>query len=204
MYALLDESDNLVAGKPIEIYRVSRAITLPDGLQLPGNWMQLLSIPEKALMHIFPLQTTTFDKHREYNTGASTFTFDGSMIYETIITAPLPEPEGLDRYKQVAYVLVDNMAQVKITEAENTPTVSEDYADDSIGKQRADLRRNNRAKSKVPISDADDNLFDHIDKVYDGADLIRDAIEVAADYDAVDAILLQLDTDSAWPTWTPL
>lgn len=204
MYALLNDSDQLVAGAPIEIYRNSRAITLPDGLQLPGNWMQLLTTSEKQALHIFILTTIGFDTTRFIATGASTFTFDGTQITETILFAPKSEPQGLDAYKIQAYIVVDAEAVNRIDAAENIPTAIEDYTDDPDGKDRADNRRNNKAKKNDPISDADDNLFDHIDKVYDGADLIRDGVEAAVDYDAVDLILSGLSTNANWPTWTPI
>lgn len=203
MYALLNDSDQLVSGEPVEIYRNSRAIALPDGLQLPGNWMQLLTLEEKNVLHIWPLATIGFDESRYVETG-STFTFDGTQVTETLLFAPKPEPEGLEAYKIQAYLVVDSEAMNKINEAETVPTSTEDYTEDPVNKGRADSKRNNRAKSKVPISDADDHLFDHIDKIHDAADNIRDTIEVAIDYDAIDVITDNLATNLQWPTWSPI
>jgi len=83
MYALLSNTDQLVDGKPVEIYRKSKAIEV-NGLSLPSNWMQLLSKEEKQALHIWPLTTVTYDKDTNKATGAeNTYTFD-TIVYETI------------------------------------------------------------------------------------------------------------------------
>lgn len=205
MYALLDETDNLVGGEPIDIYRKLKAITLPDGTQLPKNWLELTSPAEQEAVHIWPMTTNTWDKAQFHATGEDeTYTFDGVTIAETTPTAPNAEPESLNAYKDAAFGKINDEVQDRIEAAETTPEVGVDYTGQADRKARADSRRNNKAKSKDKLKGSDEHLVAHIDLIHDGADLITIDVDSAVDYAAVDAVLAGLETNPAWPVWSPI
>ena len=89
MYALLDNNDQLVAGKPVEIYRKPKAEIIND-IQYPRNWMQALTLAEKQAIHVWPLVAgNTIDSDVERAAGDPTYTFDNTNVIETIPTQDL-------------------------------------------------------------------------------------------------------------------
>lgn len=107
---------------------------------------------------------------------------------------------NLEDYKEVSYLQVDGQASIRQEAAEANPSIGVNL--DENGRVRNNNRRNNKAKKKInTITDADDHLFDHIDLIYDAADLIRDDIEAALDIPMVDAILDVMPVDARWPVW---
>lgn len=97
MYAQLDETDNLVGSKPIAVYRRPQAITLPNGDQLPRNWMSLFSQAEMQAMHIWPLVENVIDTKVERPSGEPTYVFDSVNVNATTPTQDLT----LDGYRAV-------------------------------------------------------------------------------------------------------
>jgi DNA-binding ferritin-like protein len=109
----------------------------------------------------------------------------------------------LEEYKNEAESIADGEAERRIALAEANPLVGQDL--DENGRIRNNRRRNNKAKRKInEITDADDHLLDHIDLIYDSLYLRLDAIEAAADYAAVEAIINDISNDIHWPTWSPI
>lgn len=110
MYALLNDSDQLVAGQPVAIYRKPGPVTVGD-LQLPPNWMQVLTPAEKQALHIWPMTTASYDRERYQESGAAyTYTFAGGLVTETI---PLTDV-ALARYKQQKIQALEVAAQTEV------------------------------------------------------------------------------------------
>jgi hypothetical protein len=110
---------------------------------------------------------------------------------------------SLTEYKAYAETVADGEAERRIASAEANPAVGQNL--DENGRIRNNRRRNNKAKRRVnEITDADDHLIDHIDLIYDSLDLRLDAIENAADFAAVEAIINDISNDIHWPAWSPI
>lgn len=132
MYALLDENDQLVGGQPVAIYRKPKPITLPDGTQFPANWMGILSTDEKAYYHIYPMAGGSVPVGEIESGSPYTYSFDGSLVTETIATVPAPT----DSYK---ILKIQELTRIRDSEI-SKPTIitfgATDYAFESTGVAR--------------------------------------------------------------------
>lgn len=83
MYALLTDTDELVNGEPVQVYRKQKAEVI-NGIQYPRNWWTAYSLAEKAAIHVFPLARPfgNTDGTKE-ETGTYTYSFDGTEVLET-------------------------------------------------------------------------------------------------------------------------
>lgn len=211
-YAELSDTDELVSGEPVSVQYTSRSFNYTiDGVtySAPRNWMTAWSPEQNAAAHMWPLTTneTSHDPDRTHKSGdAPTYSLDTPLttVTQTYTFVANEEPASLDSYKDKAYVQVDSEASRRQALAEATPSIGEDYTNDDRGRERANAKRDNRAKKKNNnITDADDHLLDHFDEIHDADDLLCDDIEDSADYDEVDVHLAALPTDARWPTWVP-
>ena len=96
MYAELNENDELVDGKPVNIYRKLTAFSDASGVQHPREWWQRTSPDEKAAVHIYPMARPPVNTDpQQKETGEFTYSFDGATVLETPILAPV----SLNQYK---------------------------------------------------------------------------------------------------------
>jgi hypothetical protein len=132
MWAELDTNDQLVAGRPVQVFRKAGAQTLQDGRQLPANWMRLFSTEEKAEMHIFPMAFERNDDPTKQNTGDFTYTFDGTTITETPVVVDMP----MVSYKSKKVLELQQLRDAEIS----TPAIltfgQTDYAFETMGVPR--------------------------------------------------------------------
>lgn len=76
MYAILNDDDELVGGKPLAV--VSGAFSL-NGVNFPANWLRLSSELERQALHIWPLVTAELPPlHAEVGEGV--YSFDGVSV----------------------------------------------------------------------------------------------------------------------------
>ena len=207
MYAQLNDNNEFVDGEPVKIWYRSESFQYTVDFRIytaPNDWFTSWDSEQKAVAHMFPISSNSWDQERYHQSGPPTYEFDGVIVNQIYPTAPNEEPDSLNRYKEFRYPRIDGLSDQKVAEAEETPTAGEDYTDQPEKAKQAAKKRNNKAKRKNnQLSDAEDHLLDHIDQIYDAADRIKDAIEAAADYDAVDAIMLDVENSTEWPVWVP-
>jgi hypothetical protein len=162
-------------------------VTSADGTHSPPAGLSSFAVNDVELIH--GLDERLYDV-----TAADTLTPKSQQDVDDI---------KLAEYKKEAEGIADAEAERRISLAEANPAVGQNL--DENGRIRNTRRRNNKAKRKVnSITDADDHLLDHIDLIYDSLDLRLDAIENAADFAAVEAIINDISNDIHWPAWSPI